>query len=174
MEYLHLSVTRTWGNRTLPVSSCQWKALRTEILLRDNYTCASCGYRSQTSPGRAMIIDHKDGNASNNDPLNLRVHCPPCEAIRHCGFSGIKGRIVIGTSDMDQVEIIRKTREIFQSSTAIPLPVLVDPSIIPVEMGPVDFANILLETEWEELPEEYRRFRGFFTKRASRLFLDTM
>ncbi len=118
-----------------------------------------------------MIVDHKDGNASNNDPLNLRVHCPPCDAIRHCGFAGIKGRIVIGESNMDQVEIVRKTRE---SSAAIPLPTLVDPSMVPVEMGPVAFANILLRTEWEELPEEYRRFRGFFTEHASRLFLGSM
>ena len=33
---LHLSVTPTHGNRTLHTSSRQWKALRAEILLRDN------------------------------------------------------------------------------------------------------------------------------------------
>lgn len=176
MKYLHLSVTRTWGNRTLPTSSRQWKALSSQILHRDNCTCAWCGYLSKTSPGRAMIVDHKDGNASNNDPLNLRVHCPPCDAIRHCGFAGINDWIVVGQSDMDQVEIVRKTREMFQSSAAtrIPLPMLVDPSMVPVEMGPVAFANILLKQEWEELPEEFRRFRGFFTEHASRLFLRTM
>jgi hypothetical protein len=120
-----------------------------------------------------MIVDHKDGNASNNDLLNLRVHCPPCDAIRHCGFAGIKGWITLGQSTMDQVEIVRKTRELFENSSAIPLPTLVDPSVAPVDMSPVDFANILIKVDWEDLPEEYRRFRGFFSEHASHLFLKT-
>ncbi|RDB17529.1 hypothetical protein Hypma_001262 [Hypsizygus marmoreus] len=168
----HLSVTRTWGNRTLPVNSAAWRALRAQILARDNRTCASCGYASPH--GRAMKIDHKDGNASNNDPANLRVHCPPCETLRHCGLAGVNGWVMIARSDMDQLEILRRTREIFEGSGRIPGFLEIDPLATSVDMHTVDFANILLETDWEALPEEMRSLKGFFTEKASELFSDTM
>ena len=171
---LHLSVTPTHGNRTLSTSSRQWKALRTEILLRDKRTCSSCGYLSPYPQGRSMVIDHKDGNASNNDPSNLRIHCPPCEAIRHCGFAGLRKWITVSESTMEQVEIVRKTREIFENTGVIPHPKRIDPSMKSVDISVLELANMMLKTPWKDLPEEFQRLRGFFTKRSSHLFRDTM
>ena len=171
---LHLSVTSTHGNRTLPTLSRQWKALRTEILLRDNRTCSSCGYLSPYPNGRWMIVDHINGDASNNDPSNLRVLCPPCDAIRHCGFAGIQKWLIVSESTMKQVEIVRKTREIFENSGVIPYPELIDPSLKPASIDVVKFANMMLITPWKDLPKEFKRLRGFFTEHASRLFRDTM
>jgi len=121
-----------------------------------------------------MVIDHIDGDASNNDLSNLRVHCPPCEAIRHCGLSGLRKWIVVGESTVEQVEIVRKTREMFESTGVIPHPKRIDPSVKPADISVLELANMMLETPWKDLPEEFQCLRGFFTKNSSRLFRDTM
>ena len=171
---LHLSVTPCNGNRTFPVSSSQWKALRTKVLLRDKCTCSSCGYVSPYPHGRWMAIDHKDGNASNNETSNLRIHCPPCEAIRHCGTSGLQNRLVVGESTMEQVEIVRRTREIFENTGVIPHPSSIDPSVKPADVGVLELASMMRMTAWKDLPERYRRLKGFFSEYSSGLFQDTM
>lgn len=171
---LHLSVTRTWGNRTLPVRSPEWRALRAEILERDNRTCASCGYTSPNPNGRGLKIDHRDGDASNNDPANLRVHCPPCEAIRHCGLSGIKRWVVVAKSEVDQVDILRRTRKLFEESGIMPSIRDVDPFATRVEITTIDLANKLMEVDWEDLRGEERSLRGFFSLHAVDLFTVTM
>jgi 5-methylcytosine-specific restriction endonuclease McrA len=171
---LHLSVTPTFGNRKLPTTSQKWKALRTEILLRDNRTCSSCGYLSPYPNGRYMVVDHIDGDASNNDHSNLRVHCPPCDAIRHCGFSGLHDWVTVSESTMKQVEIVRKTREIFEDTGVIPNPEHIDPSVKPVDISILEVANMMLETPWKDLPSEFHRLRGFFTEHSWGLFRNTM
>ena len=169
---LQLSVASA-RNRTLPVSSHEWRALRTEILLRDNRTCSSCGYLSPYPQGRYMVIDHIDGDASNNDPSNLRIHCPPCDAIRHCGFAGFRNRITVSESTMKQVEIVRKTREFFEDTGVIPHPNRIDPSAKPGTWV-VNLAGMLGRMPWKDLPERFQRSRGFFTKHSWLLFRNTM
>ena len=173
---LCLSQVPIRGERTLPVSNPQWKALRTKILLRDKCTCSSCGYISPHPNGRWMVIDHKDGSASNNISSNLRVHCPPCEAIRHCGTSGLRNWLVVGESTMKQVEIVRKTREMFEKTGVIPHPTSIDPSVKPVNIGLLELAGMMRKLAWtgRDLPERYQRLRGFFTEYSTRLFQDTM
>jgi len=121
-----------------------------------------------------MIIDHADGNASNNDPSNLRIHCPPCETIRHCGFAGLRNWLIVGESTVDQVEIVRKTREIFENTGVIPHPKSIDPSVKAADIHVLELANMMLGTPWKDLPEELQRLRGFFTKYSSGRFRDTM
>ena len=174
VPYLHLSVTRTWGNRSLPVASAEWLALRDKILTRDNRTCASCAYTSPHPKGRGLQIDHRNGDASDNDHTNLRVHCPPCEAIRHCGLSGIKGWVCLASSDMEQVEIVRRTRKMFEESGKIPRIREVDPLANHAEINTIDLANKLMKMNREDLTEEEKGLRGFFTQKASDRFAITM
>jgi hypothetical protein len=171
---LHLSVTRTWGNRTLPVDSPEWRTLRAEILERENRTCSSCAYASTHPKGRGLKIDHRDGDASNTDHTNLRVHCPPCEAIRHCRLAGMKLWLVLAKSDMDQVEIVRRTRQLFEESGSIPKILEVDALATRVKMNTVDLANKLIEMDREDLEEGEKGLRGFFTRYAEDLFAVTM
>jgi len=105
-----------------------------------------------------MKVVHRDGDESNNDLANLRVHCPPCEAIKHCGHTGIKDWIALARSDMDQVEIIRRTRALLEESGSMPTIPEVDPAL-----------------KWRGLMEDERSLRGFFTEHATReLFAVTM
>ena len=60
------------------------------------------------------------------------------------------------------------------STGEIPDPEQVDPSCKFIDMGIVELANIMLKTPWEDLPEDLRKLRGFFTKSSYRHFQDTM
>ena len=74
---------------------------------------------------------------------------------------------------MEQVEIVRKTREMLENTGVIPHPKRVDPSAKPADICVLRLANMMLKTPWKDLPEEFQRLRGFFTKHGSRLFQDT-
>jgi len=124
--------------------------------------------------GRGLHIDHLNGDVPDNDHTNLRVHCPPCEAIRHCGISGIKGRVCLASSDMEQVEIVRKTRKMFEESGRIPRIREVDPLATRTDITIVDLANKLRTMKREELTEEEKGLRGFFTPEAAGHFVITM
>jgi hypothetical protein len=75
---------------------------------------------------------------------------------------------------MEQDEIVRKTREMFENTGVIPHPERIDPFLKPVDIDVLELANMMKSTPWEHLPEEYRRLRGFFTEKSSKLFQDTM
>lgn len=60
----------------------EWRSLRGKILLRDDHTCAYCGYKAE----KYQIVDHIDGNPNNNDSANLQVICQMCNLIKHSGF----------------------------------------------------------------------------------------
>ena len=120
---LHLSVTSTFGNRTLSTSSSKWKTLRKEVILRDDRTCSSCGYLSPYTNGRYMVVDHVDGDASNNDLSNLRVHCPPCDAIRHCGFSGLQEWITVSESTMEKLKSFARLGRFLRVKVSFRIPI---------------------------------------------------
>ena len=121
-----------------------------------------------------MIVDHIDGDASNNDPSNLRVLCPPCDAIQHCDFAAMRDRLILGNSNMKQVEIVRKTREMFENTGVIPHPKDIDPSFRAVRLPVLQLANRMMVTPWKDLDEKFQRLKGYFTECSSRLFKDTM
>ena len=75
---------------------------------------------------------------------------------------------------MEQVEIVRKTREIFEDTGVIPHPNHIDPSMKAVDIFVLELANMMVKTPWKDLPEEFHRLRGFFTKHSSLLFRSTM
>lgn len=49
-------------------------------------------------------MDHKNGNAANNELDNL---------IRHCGFHGIKDHLILAHSKLSQLEIVTETRRLY-------------------------------------------------------------
>lgn len=51
------------------------------VLERDGNSCAICNQPSQHNEKKlTMILDHIDGNASNNMPENFRLLCPNCDS----------------------------------------------------------------------------------------------
>ena len=105
------------------------------------------------------------------------VHCPPCDAIRHGKWEfEQKQRIIVGVSAMNQVEIVRETRRIFENTGAIPHPTHIDAAL---ELKP-DFLAILekmLRKPSEFSPEDLKltdSLKCFFTRDGSDLFKDTM
>jgi hypothetical protein len=165
---LHYSLTSTRGNRTLSesVSSPQWTALRSGIVRRNKHICSSCGYLPPHPQDRSMVIDHTDGNA----------HCPPCDAIRHGKWeSEQKQKIVVGVSTMNQVEIVRKTRKIFDTTGVVPEPQLVD-KVVEFDRGFLDILETMLKRPWEFPRKDLKltdSLKCFFTTDSSSLFKDT-
>ncbi|KAJ7587434.1 translation initiation factor eIF 4e-like domain-containing protein [Mycena floridula] len=169
------SVTQTLETSTIPVNSPEWRALCATILDRDNRTCVFCAYTSPMNPtGKGLKLDHKDGDTSNNDPKNLRILCPPCSMTRHCGFAAEKGWLRLAKTEMEQVEIVRRTRRMFEESGIVPSIEQVDPFAILVERDAVGLENKLLEPDWEDLTDKQKGLRGFFMQDATELFAITM
>lgn len=177
--HLELGVTRTWGNRTLDVYSREWRQLRQKVLEKYNYACSFCGISSS----KHMICDHINGDASDNSFSNLRINCPACDSVRHCGLSGIKKWLQIRISYMDQIEIIHKTQEYLRKYARMPSPEEVDPQCqmpalyeVTTRSGEivksfqsgtpeacVAIANILLEYDRVQL-KGIDKLKGFFTQ----------
>lgn len=123
-DRLRLSVTRTWGNRTLPVKSKEWRKLREDVIRRYGGRCRFCGSKFT----KYLVCDHMDGNASNNDPSNLGINCRLCDWMRHCGLSGLKGMTVMRKSKLDQVEIVKRTYRYYLENKCWPKPEEIDDS----------------------------------------------
>ena len=159
---LRLSVTRKWGNRTISTKSSAWKTIKKKILVRDNYTCFYCGLRSE----KYMVCDHIDGNAENNELSNFRILCPLCDLIRHCGIAAIFNKLYLYISKMSQVDIVKKTVEYYVKTRNIPKPEEIDPEAVLVKETTIDFANVLLKKNYDELSPEENQYKGFFTSNA--------
>lgn len=74
----HVAPTRNrQKDRALHTGSDRWRLLRAKVLVRDCYVCAHCGRLGDES----MHVDHRDGNAHNNDLANLQSLHPECHSI---------------------------------------------------------------------------------------------
>ncbi|NVO07548.1 MAG: HNH endonuclease [Rhodoferax sp.] len=80
--------------------------IRKTVLARDDNTCASCGHRAM----KWMHIHHI-ADEENDDLENLATLCPACHAVMHFGRSMQWGTLEIWKVDIQQVEIVRATRE---------------------------------------------------------------
>lgn len=159
---LRLSVTRTWGQRTLKTSSKEWKELRNTVLKRDNNSCKFCCLQSM----KYMVCDHINGKAFENDLSNLRILCPLCDMIRHCGRAGIFGQLKLYSSEMNQVQIVQKSINYFRQKGKIPDPLEIDNKAILISPTTTLFANVLLKKDYDQLNEEEKSYKGFFSDKA--------
>jgi hypothetical protein len=56
-------------------------AIKPFIAERDGYKCSICDQEPiYNNKPLTMVLDHIDGNATNNDPENLRLVCPNCDS----------------------------------------------------------------------------------------------
>ena len=100
-----------WRNpwQTKKLEGAKWQEFRNNILNRDNYLCAYCGYKSQ----KYQIVDHIDGNPENNSDSNMQVICQMCNLIKHAG-QGCEVQAVVDLykkSKYNQNTIIKITRK---------------------------------------------------------------
>jgi hypothetical protein len=82
--------------------------------------------------------------------------------------------VQLARSDMDQVEIVRRTRKMFEETGVMPPIREVDPLATRTNTDTVELANRLLHSDWEALTNEEKSLRGFFTGYAQNLFAITM
>ncbi len=91
------------------LSARQTAALRNEVLERDVYRCAYCGFRSH----EYQTINYIDGDSSNNRIGNLTTACAMCNLILNtpigCQIEGIVE--LYQSSEYDQNRIVQITRE---------------------------------------------------------------
>lgn len=50
------------------------------LVERDGNKCSECGINEWQGKPIRLWVDHKDGNATNNLPSNLRLVCPNCDS----------------------------------------------------------------------------------------------
>lgn len=56
------------------------KAIKKFVKIRDGYKCSICEQLPEhNGKPLVMVLDHIDGNASNNLPENFRLVCPNCD-----------------------------------------------------------------------------------------------
>ena len=69
------------GDTGCKTSTTIRSVIRTYIYKKQNYCCAICNMKN-TWNGKELkfILDHIDGNASNNLESNLRLICPNCDS----------------------------------------------------------------------------------------------
>ena len=84
----------------------QWEKVRKAVLERDDFTCGGCGHRAI----KGMNIHHVDPG-SDDSMTNLVPLCTACHAVMHVGMSLQYGSVEIWESAIDQVAIIRATRD---------------------------------------------------------------
>jgi hypothetical protein len=80
--------------------------IRRQVLARDDFTCASCSHRAMKWMHIHHIVDEE-----NDELVNLATICPACHAVMHFGRSMQFGSLEIWKSPIQQVEIVRRTRD---------------------------------------------------------------
>jgi hypothetical protein len=83
-----------------------WNRLRDAVLIRDNFTCVSCGHVARKFMNVHHLADSEDNNID-----NLCTLCAACHAVMHMGLNLQLGKIEIWKSNFSQVEIVIATRE---------------------------------------------------------------
>lgn len=77
-----------------------------------NRSCAYCGHFSPL--GRALEVDHLDGNHNNWSPDNLELACHWCHTTRHLEFA-LRAHAVLVQWDYPQSAISRLTHQCLQA-----------------------------------------------------------
>ncbi len=108
---LRLSYELAWRTEAdeLFMKGSEWRrVIRPRILVRDDYTCAYCNYRSE----KGMQLNHISGNPKDHTDENLEVICADCHKITHSGlWCVIFGVVdVYEKSKYSQIDIIRLSR----------------------------------------------------------------
>lgn len=84
VEYKKKEKIEHWkqtGDTGCQVVSGLKNCIRDYILQKQNYACAICGLKNEWNNKKLnFILDHIDGDASNNNESNLRLICPNCDS----------------------------------------------------------------------------------------------
>ena len=120
----------------------EWQRIRQVVLVRENHTCAGCGYRAL----RGMHVHHLT-DSGDHSPENLALVCAACHAVLHIGHSLLHKAIEIWRCELPQVEIVQTTRECIK--LGLSLAEIKDG--LPKSKGPyppasTQYANDLIET----------------------------
>ncbi len=71
--------------RTLALNTAAWQKLRASVLC-EKPLCEHCLSRSLVTP--AIDADHRDGDPSNNSPVNLQPLCHSCHSLKTAADHG--------------------------------------------------------------------------------------
>lgn len=94
------------------LASATWKNRRKAVLMRDDYTCSYCGYKTENT--RLLHVHHIDGVPKNHDFINLETLCNLCHMIIHSGlWASVYATLdIFEKASVSQEEVVRITREL--------------------------------------------------------------
>lgn len=89
-----------------------WREDRKKALLRDNNTCAHCGFSSD----KYMEVHHLNGDYMNNAVENLMTLCPFCHSCYHIGKASVDnlGCLLVMNKNCDQAKLNRYLFELIK------------------------------------------------------------
>lgn len=95
-------------------SDSRFLKIRSQILQRDDHSCAFCGFRAM----RFQEMHHLDDDHGNNKSSNLVTACCFCHACFHLGMAGTRRTgVVIWCPELSQAEINNVCRAVFVAET---------------------------------------------------------
>lgn len=102
---------RLWrkDDEHLEITVPAFHAVRNDVLMRDNFTCHFCGFKSE----KWQEIHHIDSDHQNNTPDNLVTSCNLCHQVHHLGMCAMNSAGFLAVvPELAQTEINHLVRAI--------------------------------------------------------------
>jgi hypothetical protein len=148
----------------------EWKTLRESTLKRVNNICRYCG----GGYSKYLMCFHLDSNSDNtveDIKDNLDVCCKLCYMVTHVNYSYLDD-IIVCWSELDQVEIVRKTVDYVIKNNKVPELKDIDKNVKQSPLSVMELCSILLEGN-KKLLKNINNIKIFFTNKLDTAFIQS-
>lgn len=139
-----------------------WDIFRKSILKKYNYTCRFCGGYFLKYLNCVAISD-----------TEFDIICYPCYIITHLNY-GHNNQAKLYYSELNQLDIIRKTTDHIIKNGFVPDPYILDNNIKQIPLSLLEYINILkfLNHKKINIPPEFTGYKIFFSRKLNTVYID--